>query len=127
MSVTSQRFLGILFVCLLFAFGIHLLALDAMEQPLWGHRIVLAYLINYILAGLVLLLVERSMRTESAQAGFMFLAGSALKFIVFFLVFYPVYKRDDVLETAEFITFFVPYGLCLILEVIYLSKRLNNQ
>jgi hypothetical protein len=32
-----------------------------------------------------------------------------------------------VMQTTEFAAFFVPYALCLIFEVIYLSKQLNNQ
>ena len=62
-----------------------------------------------------------------SQAGFIFMAGSGLKFLFFFLLFYPEYNSDGEMQTIEFVTFFVPYAVCLILEVIYLSKQLNNQ
>lgn len=127
MSQKSIRFTLFLGGILLFIFGIHLLALSLNEIPLWDHKIILSYTVNFVLAVLVLLMVERGMRKKSAQGGFIFMVGSALKFLVFFLVFYPSYKEDNVMETAEFITFFVPYGVCLTLEVYYLSKQLNNQ
>ena len=55
------------------------------------------------------------------------MAGSGLKFLLFFLLFYPSYKADGNMSTLEFISFFIPYAICLILEVSYLSKELNNQ
>jgi F0F1-type ATP synthase assembly protein I len=79
------------------------------------------------LAVVIFLVVEKTLNKNSAQAGFVFMAGSALKFLIFFLVFYPTYKEDDNMKTIEFIAFFIPYSICLITEVIYLSKQLNNQ
>jgi hypothetical protein len=83
--------------------------------------------VNYLLAAVVLIVVEKTLNKNSAQAGFVFMAGSALKFLVFFLVFYPIYKADDEMQAVEFAAFFIPYSICLIAEVIYLSKQLNNQ
>jgi len=83
--------------------------------------------VNYLLAAVVLIVVEKTLSKNSAQAGFVFMAGSALKFLVFFLVFYPIYKADDEMQAVEFTAFFIPYAVCLITEVIYLSKQLNNQ
>lgn len=121
------KFFSVLLGTLVFTFGIHLLALDAFEKPLWEHKIVLAYSLNFILATIILFLVLRSIKPGSAQAGFVFFGGSLLKFLVFFLVFQPYYKADGEMQTIEFITFFVPYAICLVLEVFYLSKVLNNQ
>ncbi len=126
MNRKISKFSGILLLALGLVFGAHLLLLHLFEKPLFEHKIVWTYLVNYALAVLVLLMVERSIKAESAQAGFVFIAGSGLKFLVFFLVFYPSYKANGEMETIEFITFFVPYSLCLILEVAYLSKQLNQ-
>lgn len=123
----SRTFLLLLLGVLLLAFGLHLLALHAKLLPLFDHKIVLAYIVNFVLAAIILFLVERNMKDGSAKGGFIFFAGSLLKFAVFFLVFQPSYKADGKMETIEFITFFVPYAVCLILEVYYLSKQLNNQ
>jgi Family of unknown function (DUF6168) len=127
MTRKSIRFLMLLLGILLIVFSVHLLVLNALEKPLFENQIVSAYLLNYAMAAIVLFLVERNLKIESAQTGFIFLAGSGLKFLVFFLVFYPNYKADGTMDTQEFATFFVPYIWCLILEVYYLSKQLNNQ
>jgi len=123
----TLRFVFLLFVILLLAFGGHILILYLKGIALFDHRIVLTYTVNYILALLILFLVEKNMKEESAKAGFVFLGGSLVKFLVFFLVFQPSYKEDGVMQNIEFITFFVPYALCLTLEVFYLTKQLNKQ
>ena len=123
----NLKFLGVLLGVLSLVFSIHLWVLDAQEKTLFGNKIVLAYLVNYALAMIILFFVERNMRDGSAKGGFIFFAGSLLKFVVFFLVFYPSYSEDGGMQTIEFTTFFVPYAICLILEVYYLAKQLNNQ
>ena len=69
------------------AFGIHLALLSTLDFPLFENRIVLAYLVNLILVvgifGALYLLREK----YKSQLGFLFLAGSLLKFTVFFIVF----------------------------------------
>ncbi|MBL4663773.1 MAG: hypothetical protein JKY22_09540 [Flavobacteriaceae bacterium] len=122
----SIKFLTALLGTLLVVFGIHLLVLDGMEKQLFAHKIVLAYVVNFALAAIILFLVQRNIKPNSAQAGFIFFGGSLLKFVVFFLVFLPSYKKNGSMETIEFITFFVPYVVCLILEVYFLSKKLNS-
>ena len=121
------KYLLKLFLTLVSAFLIHIATLYFLEKPLFENMIVLSYAINFILAAIVLIVIERIMHKKSAQAGFIFMAGSALKFLVFFLVFYPSYRQDGVMRAIEFTTFFIPYALCLIADVIYLSKQLNNQ
>jgi hypothetical protein len=123
----SLLFLTLLAVLLILIFGAHVFILHYTNNALFGNQIVASYLINYALAVVVLLVVEKTLNKNSAQAGFVFMAGSALKFLVFFLVFYPTYKEDGNMETIEFTAFFIPYAICLITEVIYLSKQLNNQ
>jgi len=127
MQNSSFKFLGFLAILILVTFGIHLFALSFTDHSLFGNQIALSYVVNYLLAAVVLIVVEKTLNKNSAQAGFVFMAGSALKFLVFFLVFYPIYKADDEMQTVEFAAFFIPYAICLITEVIYLSKQLNNQ
>lgn len=127
MTRKSIRFLVTLLGILLIIFSIHIGILYILEKPLFANPIISAYLINYGLAAMVLFLVERNLKKESAKTGFIFLAGSGLKFLVFFLVFYPTFNTDGTMDRQEFTTFFVPYLGCLILEVYYLSKQLNNQ
>ncbi len=115
-----------LILLLSIAFCIHLSILHFSELPLFNDMIVLAYLANVALAigifGFLFLMKEK----YSSQLGFLFLGGSFLKFIVFFLLFYPNYKSDGDISTLEFLAFFIPYILCLILETFSLVKWLNK-
>ena len=121
------NYLSKLFLTLVLVFSIHIATLYFLDIPLFENMIIQSYVINFVLAVIVLLVIEKTMQKQSAQAGFIFMAGSGLKFLVFFLVFYPSYQADGEMKTIEFITFFIPYALCLIADVIYLSKQLNNQ
>jgi len=111
---------------LIITFCIHIAVLSCFEFPLFENKIVLSYTINLILVisifGILYLLKEK----YKSQLGFLFLAGSLLKFAVFFIVFYPFYKQDGNISRLEFASFFVPYVLGLILETISLSKWLNK-
>ena len=127
MKSKSIKFLSILLVALVIVFGIHIAILSSLEKPIFDNLIIASYFVNFILAAVILFFVERSIKKESSQTGFIFIAGSALKFLVFFIVFNPIYKADGEMRIIEFTTFFVPYAICLMLEVVYLSKQLNNQ
>lgn len=111
---------------LVVSFCIHVSILRVFNFPLFGNRIVLAYIVNLVLIisifGILYLLKEK----YKSQLGFLFLAGSLLKFAVFFIVFYPFYRQDGVISKLEFASFFVPYVLGLVLETISLSKWLNK-
>ena len=127
MKEKSINFLLKLGAIIVLSFGIHLIILYFSKNDLFGNQIILSYFVNYLLAVVVLFAVEKSLAKNSSQAGFVFMAGSGLKFLVFFLVFYPNFKSDGKMQTLEFAAFFIPYLLCLVAEVAYLSKTLNNQ
>jgi len=120
-------FLIAVFVLLAVVFGIHIVVLGWIDLPIFNDRIILSYILNYVLAGLLFVIVQRSVTKKSTMTAFIFMAGSAFKFLIFFSVFYPVYQEDTIMQTTEFTAFFVPYAVCLIAEVSYLSKQLNNQ
>lgn len=120
-------FLAILLLVLSVSFAVHLGVRWWAGQSLWEHLLLVSYALNYFLAGIILFAVQLSLNKKSALSGFIFIGGSALKFIVFFIVFYPYYQQDGAMLTAEFLTFFIPYAVCLVLEVAFLSKQLNNQ
>lgn len=113
-------------VILAVAFCIHIAVLNFLKFPLFENKIILSYIVNLILVigifGILYLLKEK----YKSQLGFLFLAGSLLKFAIFFIVFYPIYKLDNNVSKLEFAAFFVPYVLGLILETISLSKWLNK-
>ena len=113
-------------VLLALVFVIHLVFLNTLQVPLFENRIVLSYIVNLVLIivifGILYLLKEK----YKSQLGFLFLAGSFLKFAIFFILFYPLYKLDNTITKFEFAAFFVPYVIGLILESVSLSKWLNK-
>ncbi len=127
MKKTTLKFLTVLLLVLAVVFAAHLFILQNMELPIFGDRIIFSYLLNYTLAASILIVIQSKFNKKSSHTGFIFLGGSGLKFMVFFLVFYPFYKEDGTMSSLEFAAFFVPYATCLILEVAFLSKQLNNQ
>ena len=58
--------------------------------------------------------------------GYVFLGGSMLKFLVFFLFFYPNFTVDDELSRVEFSVFFVPYIVTLSITVVASARILNK-
>ncbi len=116
--------LGLL--CLL-VFGIHILVLYLLQLPLFGYMLVQAYLLNVFLAIVIFTVLYLFRVKWKDQIGFLFLGGSMLKFVFFFIFFYPVYKGDGQMETMEFISFFIPYLVCLLLETLFTAKMLNSR
>lgn len=108
------------------AFGVHLLALNYLEYPLFENKIILAYVINIVLAILIYTFLFKMKSKYKEQLGFLFIGGSFLKFAVFFILFYGAYKADGVINKPEFAAFFIPYVLCLIIETTSLAKWLNK-
>ena len=120
------RFSLILFACLSTAFGLHLLILYAIDEPIWNNLMPLSYAVNYVMAlGIFLLLFYLKEKLSNA-IGFLFMGGSLLKFLIFFLVFYPSYKSDGKMQGGEFAAFFIPYLLALIIETFFASKMLQK-
>ncbi len=86
----------------------------------------LCYGINFLLAlGIYVTLLQLANK-KSQYLGFVFLFGSALKFLVYFLIFDPLFKQDGNLSTYEFFLFFVPYFVSLIAETIALVNLLKT-
>lgn len=127
MKKNTFKFLMVLLLVIAVVFAVHLFILQNMGMRIFADRILLSYLLNYTLAGSILLFIQSKFNKKSSHTGFIFLGGSGLKFLVFFIVFYPFYREDGTMSTSEFAAFFVPYATCLILEVAFLSKQLNNQ
>ena len=127
MRISSIRFLGLLFATLLLFFIGHIGVLYFLEAPLFQNKIILSYIVNYLLASGLLYFVQSNFNKQASNTAFIFLLGSAIKFVVFFILFYPHYSADSQMQTIEFAAFFGPYATCLILEVLFLSRELNNQ
>lgn len=107
-------------------FALHLLVLNTLNFPLFDNRIIASYIINLLLVVLIFVILYVLKEKFKNQLGFLFLAGSIIKFAVFFIFFYPFYRQDGDISKLEFAAFFIPYATGLILETISLSKWLNT-
>lgn len=87
--------------------------------------IIEGYYINTILAIFIFSSLCFMKKKFSDQLGFLFMAGSLLKFAVFFIFFSPQFRQDGEISRLEFLSFFVPYLFCLFLETFAVSKILN--
>jgi Na+-translocating ferredoxin:NAD+ oxidoreductase RnfD subunit len=106
MRTSSIRFLGLLFATLLLFFIGHIGILYFLEAPLFQNRIILSYSVNYLLALGILCFVQSNFNKQASNTAFIFLLGSAIKFGVFFILFYPHYNADSQMQTTEFAAFF---------------------
>ena len=126
MNSESREFSARVLVFLSAAFVIHMLVNKLMSIPLFQHQILVSYAINTALAVGVFWGLTSLKKKYNNQIGFLFLASSIVKFLVFFLVFYGPYKADGEIVLLEFTSFFIPYTICLVLETFFLSKHLNK-
>ena len=115
-----------LILTLSIVFGVHILALNLLEFPLFENLILESYLVNVVLAFVIYLAMFKLKDTQPNNMGFIFMMGSLVKFGIFFLMFFPSYKLDGAMTSLEFSSFFIPYASCLVLETVTLSKLLNN-
>jgi hypothetical protein len=119
---TAQFLFTLLAICFLsFKFQISLFSFPPKENML-----IEAYVFNLLFALLSSFLILALNRKNPRVTGFAFMTSSAIKFLIFFLFFYPVYYEDGIISRIEFLSFFVPYTICLTVELIYLSKILNK-
>ncbi len=121
-----SKFAFLLIVVLLIVFGIHIFILHQLDLPVFDNRIVATYLVNCALAigiYLTLLLLKKKMQE---QLGFLYMGGSFIKFLFFFIFFYPYYKLDGGLDSYEFAAFFVPYVISLIFETLGVIEILKK-
>jgi hypothetical protein len=119
------RLAMLLLVILLMVWFVHKsLFLTNLVEPI--SLMTPAYLVNYFLATAIFAAVIMVHRSHSMMAGYVFLGGSMLKFLVFFLFFYPTFTVDDELSRVEFSVFFGPYIVTLSTTVVASVRVLNT-
>ncbi|SDD70154.1 hypothetical protein SAMN05421636_101449 [Pricia antarctica] len=119
-------FLLILVTLLGASFFFHTIILQNYSLPKYGDKIVLSYIINFLVASIIYMGLYRFRNKLKTQIGFVFMGGSFLKFILFFILFYPSYKTDGEMDSSEFAAFFVPYAICLVVETLFTAKMLQK-
>ena len=126
MNSSISRFIKFIIIVLGLVFSLHILILKLLNAPIFENKIILAYSVNIILAIIIYTLFCKFKKMFKNQIGFVFIFGSFLKFIFFFLLFNSSYKADGDISKLEFLAFFTPYSLCLIIEIFCMSKELNG-
>lgn len=111
---------------LIIAFFIQFIVTDFSPEVGFFTQLKQAYIVNAFLAFGIYFVIGKVKGKKPESAGFVFMLGSGIKFFVFFSVFYPVYKEDGDISRLEFATFFVPYTICLVSEVYFLSRILSE-
>ncbi|WP_372945595.1 DUF6168 family protein [Muriicola sp.] len=117
-------FLFSLIIALLISFWLHLLWQDYAGLERGSDLLYLSYTVNFLLASGIFILLYMLRRKYKYQIGFIYMGGSLLKFLVFFLLFYPGYREDALVTKSEFGAFFIPYLLCLLFETVFTAKIL---
>ena len=120
------RYLITLLVMLGASFGLHSLIRGQSGLDPMGDLLVVSYLFNFFMAFAIVAGLYAVRFRMKQQIGFLFIAGSLLKFLVFFLFFYPSFTSDGNISRAEFSSFFVPYFLALATETYFTASMLKN-
>ena len=125
--VPSFRYSVLLFLLMTVSFFLHWKALEILSRTVDLGHLLPFYVMNYITGVAIVSALIFLSKNKGEVLGFVFMAGSLLKFAVFFMVFYPELHENDASKKATFILFFIPYILSVITEVWYLIRFLNKQ
>lgn len=120
------RCLILLILVLSISFGIHAFLRTTMKLSPFGDLLVWCYVTNLVLAFGIVVFIHSLRHKMKTQLGFLFIAGSFLKFLLFFIFFYPSFTQDEVISKSEFSSFFVPYFLALVTETYFTAVLLKT-
>lgn len=119
------KFILVLFSLLSITLFIHYEIVKIISEDFNLPTLVICYLTNYLIAVLIFIVIDKLKTTQTALIGYIFFFGSLLKFLVYFVLIYPILTEDAPLTKLKFFFFFTPYAICLITEVTFLAKLLN--
>lgn len=121
-----KRFILVLIILLSLSFVVHLLTLRSIDESFQLSLLTYTYLALIGMTALIVFLIFKFQKKYYDQVGFMFLAGSLVKFAFYFVVLKPFYAHYELPKTKAFLVFFIPYIISLITEAVYVSKLLNK-
>ncbi len=106
-------------------FLVHILVLHLIGKPLFENFIFTSYIFNYIITIIFFSFLLISSIFNDGSLGWVFFITSGLKFLAFFMIIYPFFNLDGIIQKIELLNFFIPYSICLTIEIRQLSKILN--
>jgi hypothetical protein len=130
--------LTLLFLTIPFFVGHYL-----VSNTSWKNELILTYGFNVLLGIIFLLIFLWKEKILKPYLGYYFLYFSLFKFVVFlsliqpllvslfkFVVFLsliqPLLDRSGGVKGHAFLSFFIPYALCLVLEIRFVIRELNT-
>jgi hypothetical protein len=123
---TTITFSSLLAIINLIAGAVHHYLLQSANIDPIENLFFRAYIVNFLLALMIFIILQLAKKRFVTSLGFIYMAGSLIKFTGFFIFFYPTYHADGNVGKPEFLTFFVPYSVCLAFETYYLVQMLNR-
>ena len=123
----SNKFIFTLFIVLAITLGLHIWVTHEMNFSFSISKIGISYTINYFIAIAIFKLFTVFINKKSEILGFIFLFGSLFKFVIYFLVLRPIISETESISKVEFSFFFIPYAICLIIEIYFLVNVLRSQ
>lgn len=82
-----------------------------------------SYLFNFTFTYVLMLNIFIFKKLLEDKLGFVFLGISMLKFVIFY---FAVKSKNIEINKSDFLLFFIPFVLCLAIEIFYISKILNR-
>lgn len=87
----------------------------------------LSYLLNFIFSSLSILILIFFTNKKAEYLAFVFFLISGFKFLLFYKLLYPKFRHDGETKIDEVLTFFIPYALGLILEILIVENKLKKK
>ena len=114
------------FLLFLVAGGSYAIHYGVVTSVLNGHPLELVNFAYKFNIGITLLFTSTIILASEhlkEQLGFIFLISGMVKLGIFF---YLIKTSEFNLDKSVFLHFFIPYALCILVEIIYISKILNR-
>ena len=92
----------------------------------FADNLITLYLFNGLIAVFVVGSAFLFRKKHKDYIAFYFFGGTIIKSLLFFVLIFPLYKQDNDISRTEFLSFFVPYLLTLLVETISLVRLLNK-
>ncbi|NQV52422.1 MAG: hypothetical protein HQ500_04525 [Flavobacteriales bacterium] len=124
------RAIGLFTLTLAVVLGVSYTIHDAVLTSSASDNLVLLpgyYLMNAVFGLCIGVLIIYLSQDRPDTTGFTFMGGSLLKLVIFFIFFFPELSDQETVQKSQFLTFFIPYALTMIVEVWYLIRFLNKQ
>lgn len=125
--MSTIKSLAVLLFVLVAGMITHRLILGWQHQGITWPEYVFGYGVNLLMAGIIIIALFNLPQRFKDSLGYFFLFGSLFKFIIYFLVFQPVFRDDGEVTRLEFFSFFVPYALSLVVETSVLIIKLKQE